>query len=178
MGTLHSTPETYGVIDASWMVGMLIGAWLAGFSVRPTTTDPTMARRLVVAAGLVCLAPIAVGSMVSPWWIVPCYLFGGTANSAINVLGATLLGRRVPPAARGRAGTAATMRLQGGSLLGFVLGGLLLNVGEPRWILLGCGAAGLVVSAIVFGVVNRVGGRTGGGTAADMPQGSPAVAVS
>jgi len=177
LDTLGSTPKAYGVIDASWMVGMLVGAWVAGLAVRPTTTDAAMARNLMVATGLLCVVIIAAGSMVGPWWLVPCYLAGGTANAVANVLGSTLLGRRVPAVARGRAGAAATMRLQGGSLIGFVLGGALLSVGEPRWIIIGSGVAGLITAVIVSSVVNRVAGRTGGGAVAPAPVDAPAVSA-
>ncbi len=170
MGTLHSTPELYGFIDASWMVGMLVGAWLVGLSIRPATTDPALARRIVLAAGGVCVAIIATGSVASPWWIIPCYFVGGMANSALNVRGSTLLGRRVPPVARGRAGTAVTMRVQAGSLAGFVIGGLLLGAGEPRWIVLGCGAAGLITAVIAFRVITRAAGRPDGTAPAGEPQ--------
>jgi MFS family permease len=174
-GTLESTPQTYGVIDASWMVGMLIGAWVGGLTVRPATTDQALARRLVLAVAVICVAIVAVGSMADPWWVVPCYLVGGSANGALSVYAATLLGRRVPQVARGRAGTAANMRMQGCSLLGFVAGGLLLGTWGPRWILLGCGVLGLLTTAVVFGVVNRaVSG--GGPVLAEEPRESAATA--
>jgi MFS family permease len=162
LGTLGSSPQTYGVIDAMWMVGLLVGAWLVGLAVRRRTTDGIVARALVVAAGLVCLAVVAVGSAPGPWWIVPCYLVGGAANGAINVLGTTLLGRRVPGAALGRANTALAVRVQGGSLVGYVAGGLLLAVVAPRWIVLGCGLLGLLTALAVLPMVVRADRRGSG----------------
>jgi MFS family permease len=159
LGTLGSTPQAYGVIDATWLVGLLVGAWLVGLAVRRRTTDGVIARALVVAAGMVCLAVVGVGSAPGPWWIVPCYLVGGAANGAINVLGTTLVGRRVPGGALGRANTALAVRVQGGSLLGYVAGGLLLAVVAPRWIVLGCGLIGLLTALAVLPLVVRVDRR-------------------
>jgi MFS family permease len=143
------------------MVGMLAGAWLVGLTIRAATTDITVARRLVYAAAVVCAGILATGSVDSPWWIVPCYLLGGAGNAAINVCTGTLVGRRVPADARGRANTAASMRVQAGSLIGFVSGGLLLAVFEPRAIVLGSGALGLCVAALVLRVVGRLVRQTG-----------------
>jgi MFS family permease len=160
MGTLGSRPEAYGVIDASWMVGMLAGAWLVSLTIRATTVDTAVAHRLLSAAAVVCAAILATGSMNSPWWIVPCYLVGGAGNAAINVCGGTLLGRRVPAEARGRANTAMSMRVQAGSLVGFVAGGLLLVLFEPRWIVIGCGIVGLAIAGGVLPLVRRLGTET------------------
>ncbi len=166
MGTLGSTPEAYGVIDSMWTVGVLGGAWLGGLTTRPATLDTTLARRLLLAAGMVCVAIVATGSVASPWWIVPCYLVGGAANGAINVLSGTLIGRRVPDAALGRANTATAVRVQGGALIGYVAGGLLLAVAEPRWIVVGCGVLGLLTAAALLPMLGRVGDRAADGSAA------------
>jgi MFS family permease len=159
MGTLGSTPQAYGVIDAMWMVGLLLGAWLCGFAVRRRTTDGAIARALVVAVGLVCVALVATGTAQGPWWIVPCYLLGGAANGSINVLNSTLIGRRVPATALGQASTAVAVRVQGGSLIGYVAGGLLLAAAQPRWIVLGCGVLGLLTALAALPAVARSGVR-------------------
>ncbi|HEY7225325.1 MAG TPA: MFS transporter [Micromonosporaceae bacterium] len=156
MGTLHSQPRTYGVIDATWMLGILVGSWLFGFTVRPSTRDSAMARRLLIGAAVISTSFVAVGSVRGAWWVVPCYVVGGAANGGINVLAMTLLGRRVPPAARGRAGAAIMARTQGGSVLGYVAGGLLLDVAQPRWIVLGCGILGALTALAILPIVGRV----------------------
>src|SRR5688572_14700170 len=160
MGTLGSPPEAYGVIDSMWILGVLAGAWLGGLSVRPATGDQTVALRLLLSAGLICAAIVATGSVDSPWWIVPCYLVGGAANGTINVLSGTLIGRRVPQEALGRANTAAAVRVQGGALVGYVAGGLLLAVAQPRWIVLGCGVLGLLTTAVLLPRLRRVAERS------------------
>lgn len=157
MGTLGSTPQAFGLIDAMWMVGLLLGSWLCGLAVRPRTTDAVLGRSLVFAVGLVCLAVIATGTAQGPWWIVPCFLAGGVGNGSMQVLTSTLIGRRAPATALGRASTALTVRVQGAMLLGFIAGGVLLGVASPRWIVLGCGVLGLLTALALLPLVVRAG---------------------
>jgi MFS family permease len=140
-----------------WTVGLLIGAWLFSLTVKPHTSDGVIARRLFLAVGLASVAIVAVGSVHNVWWIVPCYLFGGVQNGGLNVLGGTLLGRRVPAEARGRANAAMGMRVQAGALVGFVAGGLLLELAQPRWVVIGCGLLGVATAAAVLPLVARAG---------------------
>jgi Arabinose efflux permease len=178
MGTLGSSPQAYGVIDGMWMVGVLLGSWLCGLAVRPRTADAALGRSVVFAVGLVCLAVIATGTAQSPWWVVPCFLAGGVGNGSVQVLQSTLIGRRVPQAALGRASTALTVRVQGAMLLGFVAGGLLLAVAPPRWIVLGCGVLGLLIALALLPLVVRAGTAATAATdrpeTADRTAGSPA----
>jgi MFS family permease len=153
--TLGSSEQMYGLVDSMWTVGLLPGAWLFSHWVRPTTTDATLARRLFGTLGLVALALLLVGSAPAVWWVVPFFLLGGVNNAGLNVLAGTLLGRRVPPEARGRASAAISMHIQGGGLIGYVAGGLLLAVANPRWIVLGCGLLGLLVVFAVRPLISR-----------------------
>lgn len=153
MGTLSSPPQVYGVIDSMWTVGLLAGGWLLGLMVRPSTSDGSVARSLFIAVGVLSAALIAAGSVTNAWWIVPCYLFGGINNGGINVLGGTLIGRRAPADARGQVNAALSMRVQAGALLGFVAGGLLLDVAAPRWIVIGSGLLGVVAALAVLAVL-------------------------
>ncbi|MBX6749680.1 MAG: MFS transporter [Micromonosporaceae bacterium] len=178
VGTLGSSPQAYGLIDAMWMVGLLFGSWLGGLAVRPRTPDATIGRALVFAVGLDCLALIATATAQSPWWIVPCYLLGGVGNGLVQVLLTTLVGRRAPSEARGRASTAVAVRLQGAMLLGFVAGGLLLAAASPRWIVLGSGVLGLLTALALLPLVVRAGTAATAATdrpeTADRTAGSPA----
>jgi MFS family permease len=180
MGTLGSSPQAYGLIDGMWMVGVLLGSWLCGLAVRPTTADPVLGRALVFAVGLVCLALIATGTAPGPWWIVPCYLVGGVGNGSIQVLLTTLIGRRVPEAALGRATTAYAVRMQGAMLIGFVAGGLLLAAASPRWIVLGSGGLGLLTALALLPLVVRAGTAASAGsvgTAAEAATGGTAASA-
>lgn len=157
VGTLNGSPQQYGVIDAMWMVGVMIGAWLFGLGVRRRTGDLTIGQAMMGSIGMLCLSLVAVATAQAPWWVVPCYLLGGAANGAVHVCGSTLIGRRVPAAALGRAHTALAVRVQGAALVGYVAGGLLLAVAQPRWIVLGCGVAGLLVALTALPAVARSG---------------------
>jgi MFS family permease len=144
MRTLAGSEATYGLVDSMWTVGLLAGAWIYGRLIRPATGDLTLGRWLLGALGLVSAAVVLVGLAPRAWWIIPCYLVGGAANGGLNVLMGTLLGRRTPAEARGRANAALTVRIQGGAMLGYVAGGALLEIAEPRTIVIGCGALGML----------------------------------
>jgi MFS family permease len=167
LGTLDSSEEMYGIIDSMWTVGLALGAWVFSRMIRPSTSDEAIARRVFLVLGVMSVGIILVGSVPSALWIVPCYVLGGSQNGALNVLVGTLVGRRAPAEARGRASTAMAMRVQGGALAGFVLGGLLLELAEPRWVVIGCGALGLATVLAVAMLVTRP--RHDGTVAAQQP---------
>jgi MFS family permease len=154
--TLSGSEATFGLVDSTWTIGVLIGAWAYSRVVRPATGDEVVAKWLFLTLGLVSVAVIGVGLTQQAWWVIPCYLVGGANNGGLNVLAGTLIGRRTPAEARGRANTALAVRVQAGAMLGYVAGGLLLEVAEPRTIVLGCGALGLVTT-IATTVLVRIG---------------------
>lgn len=171
MRTLSSTESMFGLIDSMWTVGALVGAWIFSRLIRPSTSDISIARLLFVAIGGASLAVIAVGSVQAALWIVPFYLFGGAQNGGLNVLAGTLVGRRVPQAAMGRANTALGMRIQAGSLLGYIGGGLLLEWSQPRWIVLGCGILGVATVCAVLPLIKasaHAGGTPAMATSAEL----------
>ncbi|WP_117209646.1 MFS transporter [Allorhizocola rhizosphaerae] len=148
-GTLGSSATMYGLVDAVWTAGMLAGAWLCARVLRPATTDLAVVRWMFVSLGIISVVVGAVGAVTAVLWIVPLYLVGGALNGGQNVIIGTLLGRRAPAAARGRAATALQSRVQGGALLGYVAGGLVLEVVEPRWVFVGAGVLGLLAVLLV-----------------------------
>ena len=153
--SLGSTERVYGIVDSMWTVGVLIGAWAFSRAVRPATADATIARRVFGALGVLALAVLLIGTVPGALWIVPIYLVGGAQNGGLNVLVGTLMGRRVPAPARGRAAAALAMRVQAGAMTGYLAGGLLLEVASPRAIVLGCGALGLATVLAVLPFVLR-----------------------
>ncbi len=148
-GTLGSSATMYGLVDAAWTAGMLAGAWLFARWLRPHTTDLAVVRWMFVSLGVLSVIVGAVGAAPAVLWVVPCYLLGGTLNGGENVMVGTLLGRRAPGPARGRASAALQSRVQGGALLGYVAGGLALDVIEPRWVFIGAGVLGLLAVLLV-----------------------------
>lgn len=155
-GTLHSTATMYGVVDAMWTAGVLGGAWLIARLIRPHSGDASLVRWMFLALGLLSTMILLVGTAQAVLWLVPLYLAGGGFNGVMNVILGTMMGRRVPADARGRAAAAMTSRINGGALVGFVLGGLLLEVVTPRWMILGAGMLGVLVVLAVTPMVLRV----------------------
>ncbi|MDZ5445268.1 hypothetical protein U2F26_21465 [Micromonospora sp. 4G57] len=86
---------------------------------------------------------------------MPIWLLGGVANGGDNVFNNLLLARRVPEASRGRAFAVFGAAVQGAGMAGFLVGGLLLELAEPRPLVAGCGVAGLLVVAAVAVPVRR-----------------------
>jgi MFS family permease len=155
-GTLHSSATMYGVIDAMWTTGALVGAWLFARMVRPHIEDATLVRWMFLGLGLLAGAILLTGMVQAVLWVVPLFLAGGALNGGLNVFMGTLMGRRIPPDARGRAAGAMQSRINGGALAGFVLGGVLLEVVSARWMILGAGMLGVVVVLAVTPMVLRV----------------------
>jgi len=52
------------------------------------------------------------------------------------------------------------MRVQAGALIGYVLGGLSLEIADARWSVLACGVLGLVTALAVAPYVLRAGRLT------------------
>ncbi|MFF5072672.1 MFS transporter [Micromonospora olivasterospora] len=104
--------------------------------------------------GFCCLAVLASAAVPSALLLVPIWLLGGVANGGDNVLNNVLLARRVPEAARGRAYAVFGAAAQGAAMAGFVAGGVLLELFDPRPLVAACGVAGtLVVAALAVPVV-------------------------
>lgn len=158
-GTLQSTATMYGLVDAMWTAGVLGGAWLIARLIRPHVTDASLVRWMFLNLGLLSTMILLVGTAQAVMWLVPLYLIGGGLNGVMNVILGTMMGRRVPADARGRAAAAMTSRINGGALVGFVLGGLLLEVVTPRWMILGAGMLGVLVVLMVTPMVLRVAKR-------------------
>ncbi|GAA2220184.1 hypothetical protein GCM10010429_53870 [Micromonospora olivasterospora] len=97
---------------------------------------------------------LASAAVPSALLLVPIWLLGGVANGGDNVLNNVLLARRVPEAARGRAYAVFGAAAQGAAMAGFVAGGVLLELFDPRPLVAACGVAGtLVVAALAVPVV-------------------------
>ncbi|GHJ50571.1 hypothetical protein Cs7R123_79130 [Catellatospora sp. TT07R-123] len=158
--TLGASAVLYGVVTSAWTVGMLGGAWLMARLIRPTTADGALVRWIFLGLAGICGAVVLCGTVTAAVWIAPCWLAGGLVNGGQNVIAGTLLGRRVPAAARGQAAAAVQSRVQGGGLAGFFVGGVVLDLIDARWVVLGAGALGLLGILLVTPVVRSVTGGT------------------
>ncbi|HEY7173308.1 MAG TPA: MFS transporter, partial [Micromonosporaceae bacterium] len=143
--TLHSTPWMYGVVGATWLGGMVIGAVFAG---RQRRDDVGTARVLLLFALATSVTIGVAGLVPHVAWLIPLWLIGGVLNAIGNVGIGVILGSRVPPEVRGHAGAIFNSIASGANATGFLLGGALLAVAAPRTLIVGCGLAGLAVTAI------------------------------
>jgi MFS family permease len=140
--TLHSRGIWYGVAEASWMAGMVIGSLTAG----RLKTEPARVWATIAGAVVVCAALVPFALVPAVWMLVPLSVVGGIGNGATSVCFATLMVSRTPDAERGRVSATASAVLgaaQGASLL---VGGAAAAVLSPRQIyglagLLGLGGA-------------------------------------
>ncbi|MFI6227417.1 MFS transporter [Micromonospora echinospora] len=147
--TLDASATMFGVVTAAWPLGILPGAWLlARFAARFTDDATLLWGGLVLLA--VCCLMVLVGAVVPvALLVVPCWLLGGLANGGDSVLNNLLLARRVPEAARGRAFAVFGGATQGAAMVGYLVGGLAMEVAAPRPLVAACGVAGLLV-VVVF----------------------------
>ncbi|MFG2054062.1 MFS transporter [Micromonospora sp. NPDC048930] len=153
--TLHSSTTMYGLVTGAWTLGILIGAWLFARLARRLVDDGRLLVGYLALLAGCCLMILLSAAVPSALLLVPVWLLGGVGNGGANVFDNVLLARRVPEAARGRAYAALSGSVQGASMVGFLLGGLLLEVATPRVLVAGCGVAGLLVIALVVPPVVR-----------------------
>lgn len=150
--TLGASTSVYGMVTGVWTLGVLIGAVpfgrLGGNDQRLVTVQ------LVILAGL---SAVVLGSAGVPaaGWLLPLYLVGGLLNSGLNVLAGVVLSRRVPAAVRGRVFGTFSAVGNAASMIGYVLGGVLLQVVAPRPLIAGTGLVSLLVAAIFLAPLLR-----------------------
>ncbi|MEV6930938.1 MFS transporter [Dactylosporangium sp. NPDC051485] len=147
-GVLGASPAEYGLVDAAWMLGLLLGGWLG--ALRPRPDGPT-ARLLAAAFLATALAVLAAGLVTRLWMVYPLWLLGGLMNGVDNTLLGVLAVRRVPAAVRGAYFARLGAVVNAANLVGFAAGGALVDQFAPRAIVIGCGLTGLL-AAVIFGV--------------------------
>ncbi|NUR72037.1 MAG: MFS transporter [Hamadaea sp.] len=146
--TLGASSSAYGLINSMWTVGMIGGTWLVARLVKQAG-DTAIVVGAFSALALTC-SILAVSSQApAVAWIVPLWLLGGGLNGAENVQVFTVFGRRAPEHARGRLSARLNASVQGAALLGYAMGGLVLEWWQPRTVLLVGGLLG-VVAVIVL----------------------------
>ncbi|MCI4063752.1 MFS transporter [Micromonospora sp. R77] len=155
--TLDSSATVYGLVGAAWMAGMLPGSWLAARVARRLTHDAALVRGVLVTLAGCSLMVVLAAAVPAAALLVPLWLLGGAANGGDNVFATVLTARRVPEARRARAYALTGAAVQGGSMVGYLLGGALLAVLPPRPVIAGFGITGLLV---VLAFVPVVAGAT------------------
>jgi|GEM_PF-1967564 len=151
-----ASESMYGMINATWMAGMAVGAWIFAMVIQRTKHDGQLAYLLfglLTVSSLVML--FAGGAIYSVELLIPLYLIGGAANAGENSAVAVALARRVPIELQGRAIAKETAILNGATMFGFVGGGLAMEYFTPREIFVVLGIAGLIALAACMPMVRR-----------------------
>ncbi|MET7875836.1 MFS transporter [Micromonospora profundi] len=153
--TLNGSATMYGLVGAAWMAGLLPGGWFAARLVRRLDDDGWLVRGVLVTLAGCSLMVLLASTVPTATLLVPLWLVAGAANGAQNVFANLLTARRAPEAMRARAYASYGAAVQGGSMIGYLLGGLLLTVVSPRPLIAAAGAAGLLVALAFVPVVAR-----------------------
>jgi MFS family permease len=124
---VYGAPEAlYGSINATWTVGMAIGAWVAAAVIGRMGRDGQLAMLLMTSllgTGAVCT--ILGLPLPTVFLLVPLYFIGGICNSMQNSALGISIARRVPEHLRGRASARIGAIIHASTLGGFALGGFL-----------------------------------------------------
>ena len=171
--TLGSSATMFGLISATWTAGMLLGALLFGRIGHRYTGAGRLVRLSLLLAAITCAVVLAAAGVWQAALLLPLWLIGGIANGGINVFTNVVMAERVPAAARGRAFAAMGAAVQGAGMVGFAIGGPLVDRFEPRPLVAAAGLAGLVAVAFCLPAVRRAGREI-----APSPQVEPAPAAS
>jgi MFS family permease len=143
--TLHAGGAWYGVAEAAWIAGMVVGSLGAG----RLRTERVQTWATIAGAAVACaaLAPFAVVPAV--WMLVPLSVLGGIGNGYANVCASTLIVSRTPDAERGRVSAAASAAIGGAQGVSLLAGGAVAAVLSPREIYAIAGLVGVAVAIAI-----------------------------
>jgi MFS family permease len=147
--TLAASTTMFGLVSASWMVGMVLGSVVFGRFPRHRISVPGV---LMLAAGA-CVAVLAAATVPSAGWLIPLWVAGGICNGGLSVFITVIIAGRTPALAHGRAFAIFAASVEGGSLLGYLLAGPLVNQFDPRVLVAAFGIAGLIAAAACIPLV-------------------------
>ena len=144
--TLHRSGIVLGIVQATWMAGVLIGARIGA---RFTTT-----RRIVLLLAICeCVMGIAFSWPVAlPLTAVlaAAYFAGGVGNGAQGVAQSAIVRLRTPQELRGRVFAAVNGLISGGTLLANLVGGVVVATTSARVTYAVSSALALAVGLIVL----------------------------
>jgi MFS family permease len=159
--TLHASTTVYGLLGAVWIGSMLVGSWLAA-RVLSRGSDGALAIGMLGALASTS-ALIALSATVQhALWLVPLWVVGGVLNGGENVTANVVIARRVRAEVRGRAIGIFVGAVNAAQVVGYLLGGALLEVWTPRTLIAVSGLAGLVVVVICVAPLVRAARVTAG----------------
>jgi putative MFS transporter len=146
---LHMSAVEAGLIGASSLIGIFIGAPIAGF-----LTD-RFGRKRVFSIDIVCFIVLGLlqAFVTDPWQLLVVRIALGIAIGAEYSIGAAMLAEFAPARSRGRRLSALLVCWYGGYLIAVVTAYLLVDVGglSWRWVL------GLSALPAVVTVIARIG---------------------
>jgi MFS family permease len=147
--TLGASTTVYGLVEAAWTAGMLIGTVV--FARLPRRL---MTVRAVLLTVVLSGVPLLVGASVSgASWLIPLWVVGGLGNGGTNVLVMVIVAGRAPNRSRGRAFAVLGSTVQAAGLLGLAAAGPLVDRYDPRLLVASAAALSLIVAVTcLFGV--------------------------
>jgi MFS family permease len=151
-GTLGASAAAFGLVGAALAAGIVAGSLFAG----RTTSDANRALRAALVATGLAIAILAAG--LAPTLVVFAVAWGilGLMNGVLNVDVSTLLLKRTPEAARGRALANVNAMARGSALGAMALGGAAGTLLGPRATFVAAGALSTVVAAALVRRIRRV----------------------
>lgn len=159
--TLGASTTVYGLVSATWTGGMLLGSVAFGRLGGRWTHPGRLVLLSLALSGFTCAFVVGGAGVRHALLLVPLWFLGGICNGGINVCTAVVLAERVPAAARGRAFAAMGAAIQGAGMVGYAVGGPLVDHFAPRLLVAAAGIAGLVAVAACLPVVRRAGREIG-----------------
>jgi MFS family permease len=144
---LQAGELAYGILGASWTVGMVAGAVSLAHRVPPAALAAA-ALAAVAVQGLGIATAAAAGVL---WAAFAGFTLGGVAHGVKNVLLRTLIHERVPEAMRGRAFAVYNAARNGAELGALGAGGVLIGAigAQPALLLAGAVPLAIGVAALL-----------------------------
>jgi MFS family permease len=141
--TLGGSETVFGLIESFWMVGLIVGAFVAG-------RNKKMSPKAQILMGFTFMGlSLALTSLVPTLWLLtPLRVLGGIGNGTMaSNLHVVLNLHDVPDSHRGRAFAALGAVSNAAPMIGYFLGGFLLAATTPRISYAVIGIAALVCTA-------------------------------
>jgi MFS family permease len=145
--TLGASETVYGLIEATEMAGLLVGAWIFARLARWIGDDGRLVRGVLLMLGGICaLFPLA-SVLGAAGWLIPVWVVAGSLNGGMNVFTGVVVANRAPARFRGRAFATLGATVQAAAVLGYLAGGVLVELVPVRPLIAGLGVVGLLVVA-------------------------------
>jgi MFS family permease len=145
-GTLEAGPGAFGLVAAGLACGLVVGSLAVG----GTASDPTRARRAVLAALVLGLILVAGGLAPTLWAFAIAWTALGVTNGMVNADVATLFLSRTPEPSRGRVLARVNAVVRSSSLGALALGGAAGSMLGPRPTFVLAGALMAVAAVLVL----------------------------